>query len=253
MQKTVRTLLACALVVGFSQGAAAQNKGWEDRAYINIGFGVESGNTDMTDSKTFTKYEESGKITSSSSFSSGSLFDIGIGVRIWKNLSVGAGYHQETNSEDGTLTGTVPHPIFFNQPRTFTQTVPELQRKESAEHLVIGWTTPVGTKMDVMIFAGPSFFRLEQEVVANADIAEKGSPFTELVIDPKIETRKKSVTGYNAGADISYLFWQNDSVRLGGGVFLRYTAATTNILMLTTEQPTTVGGFEFGFGGRVRF
>ena len=104
-----------------------------------------------------------------------------------------------------------------------------------------------------MIFAGPSFWRLEQEVVANADIAEKGSPFTELVIDPKIETRKKSVTGYNAGADISYLFWQNDSVRLGGGVFLRYTAATTNVLMLTTEQPTTVGGSEFGFGGRVRF
>ena len=63
MQTTVRTLLACALVVGFSQGAAAQNKGWEDRAYINIGFGVESGNTDMTDSKTFTKYDESGKLT----------------------------------------------------------------------------------------------------------------------------------------------------------------------------------------------
>jgi len=253
MQTTVRTLLACALVVGFSQGAAAQNKGWEDRAYINIGFGVESGNTDMTDSKTFSKYDESGKLTSTSSFTSGSLFDVGVGVRVWKNLSVGVGYHQETNSQDGQLTGTVPHPIFFNQPRNFTFTVPELQRQESAEHLSFGWTTPVGTKMDVMVFAGPSFFRLEQDVVSDVAIAEKGSPFTELVIDPDVVTRKKSVTGYNVGADISYMAWQNDSVRLGGGVFVRYTTAKTNILMLTTEQPTTVGGIEFGFGGRIRF
>jgi len=253
MQKTVRTLLACALVVGFSQGAAAQNKGWEDRAYINIGFGVENGDTTMTDSKTFTKYEESGKLTSTSSFTSGSLFDVSVGVRIWKNFSVGAGYHQETNSQDGILGGTVPHPIFFNQPRTFTQAVSALQRKESAEHLILGWTTPVGTKMDVMVFAGPSFFRLEQEVVSDASLAEKGSPFTELVVDPTRVFRKKSITGYNAGADVSYLFWQNDSVRLGGGVFFRYTQAKTNVLMLTTEQPTTVGGIEFGFGGRIRF
>jgi hypothetical protein len=253
MQKTVRTILACALVVGFSQGAAAQNKGWEDRAYINIGFGVESGNTDMTDSKPISKYDEAGTLTSKSSFTSGSLFDVSVGVRVWKNFSVGTGYHQETNSQDGTVSGTVPHPIFFNQPRSFTQTVPALQRQESAVHLILGWTVPVGTKMDVMVFAGPSFFRLQQDVVADALIAEKGAPYTEVIVDPDVETRKKSVTGYNAGADISYLFWQNDSVRLGGGVFFRYTAAKTNVLMLTTEQPTTVGGIEFGFGGRIRF
>lgn len=253
MHKTVQTLLACALIGGFAQSAAAQNKGWEDRAYINIGFGVESGTTDFSDTKSFNIYDEGGSISSKTTFTSGSLFDVGLGVKVWRNLSVGAAYHQETNTSDTSIAGTIPHPIFFSQPRTLTQTEKGLQRKESAEHLVIGWTVPVGTKMDVMLFAGPSFFRLQQDVVADAKPTEEGAPFTKVAAITTLATRKKSVTGYNAGADISYLFWQNDSIRLGGGVFFRYTSAKANILMLTTEQPTTIGGAQFGFGGRVRF
>ena len=253
MQKTVRSLLACALIGGFAQGAAAQNKGWEDRAYINIGFGVESGNTDVTDTKPFSKYDESGLLTSKSSFTSGSLLDVSVGVKVWKSLSVGVGYHQESNGADGTLSGTVPHPIFFNTPRSFSISVTELQRKESAEHLVFGWTTPVGSKMDIMLFAGPSFYRFEQEVVTDALIAERGSPFTEVIVNPTRAVRKKSVTGYNAGVDVSYLLWQNDSIRLGGGVFVRYTGADTTVTMMTSDQPTKIGGVQFGFGGRVRF
>jgi len=263
MRRIVTTLMVSALLVGVSQKAAAQtpapapapapSSGWEDRAYINVGFGVESGNSDFTDTRTFSLYEESGTLNSASSFSSGSLFDVGVGIRVWRNFSVGAAYHQEMNTADGTLTGTVPHPIFFNQPRSFTSTVSGLERRENAEHLVLGWTVPVGTKMDVMVFAGPSFFRVQQDVVADAKIAESGSPYTQVIVQPTIETRKKSVTGYNVGADVAYLFWQNDSIRLGGGVFFRYTAAKTTLQMLTTDQDTTIGGTQFGFGGRIRF
>lgn len=265
MQRIVTNLMVGALLVAVSQNAAAQTpapapapapaptSGWEDRAYVTVGFGVESGNSDFTDTRTFTLYEEPGTLTSASSFSSGSLFDVGVGVRVWRNLSVGVAYHQEMNTADGTLTGTVPHPIFFNQPRTFTDTVPGLERRENAEHIVLGWMVPIGTKLDVLVFAGPSFFRVQQEVVADVRIAEAGAPYTQVVLQPTIETRKKSVTGYNVGADVSYLFWQNDSVRLGGGMFFRYAAAKTTLLMLTTEQDTTLGGTQFGFGGRIRF
>ncbi|MEO8682422.1 MAG: hypothetical protein ABI665_25460, partial [Vicinamibacterales bacterium] len=241
MRRTVTTLMFVALLVALSQNAAAQTpapapaSGWEDRAYINVNWGVESGNTDFTDTKSFSLYEETGTLTSTSSFSSGSLFDVAVGIKVWRNLSVGAAYHQEGNIAPGSISGTVPHPIFFNAPRTFTTTVEGLERKENAEHLVIGWTVPIGSKLDIMVFGGPSFFRLQQDVVSDARVAEAGAPFTQVIVQPTVETRKKSVLGYNAGADISYLFWQNDAVRLGGGVFFRYTAATTDILMLTTE------------------
>ena len=70
---------------------------------------------------------------------------------------------------------------------------------------------------------------------------------------PTITTSKKSQTGYNVGADATYIVWQNDSVRVGAGGFVRYTAADVSLPMLTTEQPTDVGGMQFGFGARLRF
>ena len=117
----------------------------------------------------------------------------------------------------------------------------------------IGYMIPIGTKFDVLLFGGPSWFRLEQPVVSNVTIAERGSAFTQVAVTSTVESRKKSPVGYNAGFDMSYLVWQNDSVRLGAGAFVRYTQAKTNVLLLQTEQPTEVGGLQVGFGGRIRF
>jgi hypothetical protein len=61
------------------------------------------------------------------------------------------------------------------------------------------------------------------------------------------------LTGYNVGADLTYMLWQNDSVRLGAGGFVRYTGATTDVRLLANDVETKVGGIQFGFGARVRF
>ena len=45
--------------------------------------------------------------------------------------------------------------------------------------------------------------------------------------------RKKSQTGYNVGADATYIVWQNDSIRVGAGGFVRFTQADMNVEMLT--------------------
>ena len=49
-----------------------------------------------------------------------------------------------------------------------------------------------------------------------------------------ITTRKKSQTGFNVGADATYIVWQNDSVRLGAGGFVRFTQADMDVEMLST-------------------
>ncbi len=254
MRRLVLTFLVTGLIAGASRDAAAQTRAWDDRVYLNVGFGVESGESDLNDSKTLTIYEENGTVATSSNFTSGSLLDVGIGFRIWKNLSVGVAYHQEQNTADVAITGSAPHPVFFNQPRSFTATAAGDQfRKEKATHLQLGWMLPFGDKFDVLLFGGPSWFRLEQPVVSDVRIAEQGSGFTQVVVTPTVAIRKKSPVGFNAGADASYMVWQNDSVRLGAGLFVRYALAKTTVLLLQTEQPTDVGGLQFGFGGRLRF
>jgi hypothetical protein len=252
MRRIAMTFVVAGLILAAAKDASAQ-KPWEDRVYMNIGFGVESGDSTLTDTRSLTIYEETGSVSTTSTFTSGSLFDVGIGFRLWKNLSVGTSYHQEQNDADAAISGTAPHPIFFNTPRSFTATATAMERKESAVHAQFGWMVPIGTKLDFLVFGGPSFFRLQQEVVSNVTVTEVGAPYTSVAVTGTRETRKQSITGYNVGVDMSYMVWQNDSVRLGGGLFVRYATAEATVLMLQTEQPTTVGGLQIGFGGRIRF
>lgn len=251
MNKLVVALfLVCGVCAGTARQASAQTAPWSDRGYINVGWGVESGSSAMTDTRTQSIYDETATINSAATFTSGSLFDVGVGLRVWRNLTVGAGYHQEQNDTDGQLTGSIPSPFFFNRPRTLNETVAGLNRKEQATHVMIGWVMPFGAKFDVLVSGGPSFFRVEQDSVSDVSIGESGSTFT---TRPTITTYKKSQTGYNVGADATYIVWQNDSVRVGAGGFVRFSKADVDMPMLSTEQPTEAGGVQFGFGARLRF
>ena len=250
MRKIAVVMVAALLLVGV-QEAAAQS--WTDQIYINVGFGVESGSSDLNDTKTFTLYDEITTVNSSSAWSSGNLLDVSAGLRVWRNLSIGAGYHQENNTSSVQLAGTAPHPIFFNRPRSFTSETSGLERKETATHLNLGWMIPIGTKVDVHLTAGPSFFRLQQGVVSDVLIAERGTPFTEVVVQPTAATEKRSVAGYNVGLDLAFMVWQNDAVRIGVGGFVRMTGATTDVRLLASDVETKVGGTQFGIGARLRF
>jgi len=242
-------LLACSVFAGSARVASAQTKAAADRGYINVGWGVESGSSAMSDTRTSPLFDETATITTSSTFTSGSLFDVGVGIRVWKNLTVGAAYHQEQNDTDATITGSIPSPIFFNRPRQLNQTEP-LDRKEMATHLVLGWWVPISSKFDVLVSGGPSFFRLTQDAISEVTPNKEVSTVSASI--EKTE-RAKSVTGFNVGLDATYIFWSNDSIRLGGGGFVRFTQASTDIEMLASSQPTDVGGIQFGFGGRIRF
>lgn len=245
-------LMVLGLLIGGTREAAAQGAP-DDRVFLNIGFGVESGSTDANDTKQYTLYEETATTNTSTSWTSGSFFGGGADFRVFKNLTVGVSYHQETNTSDTAITGSVPHPIFFNRPRNFSETEGGLYRRENATHLSFGWIVPVSPKMDVLLSGGPSFFRLEQDVVSDVAIFERGGDFSQVVVDPTIVTQKRSATGFNLGADVTYILWQNDSMRIGGGGFIRYTAAETDVRLLVSDFDTTVGGIQFGFGARIRF
>jgi len=252
MNKLVTAICVIAVVFVGSREASAQTGPWSDRGYINVGWGVESGSSAMTDSRTTTIYEETATVNSAATFTSGSLFDVGVGIRAWRNLTVGVSYHQEQNDTEGTVSGSIPSPVFFNRPRTLSG-AELLNRKEMATHLNIGWVIPIGSKFDVMVYGGPSFFRLTQEVISTAVPNEANATATTITSTITKTERSKSVTGYNAGLDATYIVWSNDSIRIGAGGFVRFAQASTEVEMLSSAQPTDVGGVQFGFGARLRF
>ena len=88
MRKTAVAILVLGALVGSSREAAAQ---WTDRGYINFSIGVESGSSDLNDTKNYILYDEPATTNTASSITSGNIIDFGAGVRIWRNVSVGGG------------------------------------------------------------------------------------------------------------------------------------------------------------------
>jgi hypothetical protein len=249
----IEVLCAAGLALAVCQPAAAQARVWEDRAMVGVSFGVQVSSADVSSSSTFPIYEEEGTVNSQSTFGSDVLFDVMAGVRVWRNFGIAGAYHVYNATGDSTVDGTVPHPTSFLEPaRPFSQSVADLDREELAGHLMFGWMVPVSDRLDIFVYAGPSFFRIKQDVVDSVTVPPEQPPYTSVTVTPNTTTLQKSVTGYNVGADATYFLTDSDRMRLGIGVLLRYTGASADIGPGGSTS-TDLGGFHFAFGARVRF
>ena len=226
---------------------------WTDRGYFNFNVGFESTSGTLNDAATFSLHDESGTKTVEQNVDSGSIIDFSVGSRVWRNVSAGLGYHRGSNHSEAAATASVPHPVLFNANRVATVTASELDRVEQAIHLQVGYMIPVSEEISVHVTAGPSFFRLRQEVLADVMFAETSFPFTSVNTAAVVEERSDAVTGLNIGVDVGYKLYETDAYRIGGGMFIRYAGASARINVFQSSIDTDVGGLQIGFGARVRF
>jgi hypothetical protein len=241
----------------------------ESRFFLNITLGGQWKEQTFTDSSSFTIYAEpTGAVAAAHSIGGGTLFDIAVGARVWRSLSVGLAYSTIDNVNDAAVTVRVPHPLIFAQPRTASATAPELEHSENAVHLQFIWTIPLNEKIDLTAFAGPSFFTVRQTVAsvqAPQDIADP-APFDNISIrNVSLTDVKDSPVGVNIGVDGTY--WIRtiqgvgqaigmDGIRIGVGGFLRYAGASLDLDVpagITRDTELKTGGPQGGIGLRVRF
>ena len=257
MHKTLRAAMTAVMLLGASLPAAAQagpwDRPWEDRIFGGITFGIDSGSADVSDSRDITVYGENGTLQSTSSFDADGIIDLFAGARLWRNAGVAIGYHSKSSTGVAEVTGSIPHPQFFDRPRTFTDSIDGIDRDEHATHLMFGWMFPVNDNLDVFVYAGPSFYHVSQEVIADLAIAEQGPPYTTIIVQPTIEVRKDSPVGYNLGADATYIVYTREKMRLGVGGFMRFTGASGELDVDGSTIETDLGGFQIGIGARFRF
>jgi hypothetical protein len=253
MQKHLATLIVCGLIIGTASHATAQGSQPTDRVYFGLNFAVESGSTDLNGSRTFTLYDEPARLDAVNKADAGPLLDLSGGYRVWRNVSVGIGFQTMSSKSDATITGSIPHPLFFNRARSFSETIPSLKRNENAVHLQFGYTFPINEKLDVMVYGGPSFFRISQDVVSTIGIGEAGAPFTSVVAQPTVTRLKESPVGGHIGADVTYKLYKFGQVGLGVGGFFRWTGASADFRVLDTDVSSDVGGTQAGFGLRIRY
>jgi hypothetical protein len=249
------TALAVAGVLVSASGAAAQAD--ESRFFLSVSGAFEPGTQTYADDGTFPLYEETGRLNVSSDSSSGAVLDFGVGARVTGNFLVAANFHRTSSISEAAVSGQAPHPVFFDRPRNFSATVPDMKRTETGLHFSVGYRIPLGERLDVQLFAGPSQFRFSQEVVTVPD--PPASPVTETAnlatVTPNLVTakRKKNAWGGHVGGDVSYAVYQSDTTSFRLGAYARYAEASSEFQVVTNSVATKIGGIQFGAGLRVRF
>ncbi len=247
--------LAAVAVAGFvalgAQSASAQTD--DSRFYINLNGAFEPGSQTYADDGTFRLYDETGRLSVSSEVSTGAMLDLAVGGRVTGPFTFGLGYQRASSSDPATVSGTAPHPIFFDRPRAFTQTVPDLTRTEQALHFSVGYLVMVGEKLDLHITAGPSQFRFTQQVPGTVGIEETSGQFTAVRPVVGVVTRKRNDWGAHVAADVSYPVYELGQTIFRVGAFLRYAEASSDFQVVSNSVKTDLGGFQMGAGVRVRF
>lgn len=241
-------LIAVAALATCAAPAAAQTP----RIFANINFGYQAQNQDFRQSAEFPLYEETGTWQADHALESGPLFDLGAGIHVTRNLAVGVAYSLRTKQDrDAAVTATVPHPIFFDAPRSASGTATGLEHSEQAVHLQAIWHVPVTVEFSMALFGGPTFFRVKDVLIESVTPAETGD-LSNVNLLFGTSSQSRSTVGFNVGVDSSYMLMRN----VGVGAMLRYTRGSVDLLNPAGsggEISIDTGGLEIGAGLRFRF
>jgi len=254
MKYAVRVMLVVVVAVLVSVPVMAQTPVSSDRGFVfgNFAFQIQ-GNKTVTSTATPDVYGEKATIEAAQVIKGqGPTFDVGGGVRVYRNLSLGVAYSQLSTTGEAALSASVPHPLLYDRPRTTSGTATGLTHKEQQIHVFAMWMIPATEKFDVGVFGGPTFFQLKQDVVGlgTPPFSEVGSPYTSVTMNATQSQVSASKVGFNIGADVTYKFTKT----FGAGGFARYSTAKVPVTPTggsTVQIP--VGGMQIGGGIRIRF
>src|SRR5262245_53476364 len=208
------------LVLQAVSSALAQSTEWTDRAFINVNVARQLTSAPFDENVAPIIYAERAVVSVSHPNTDSQLtIEPAGGVRIWRNLGVGAALTRRAVKETTTVRALVPHPILFNQPRVASKDAP-FERSDLAVHAHALLMLPIHPRLDVALSAGPSFMRVHQDILGTIEVSEAGPPFSAAAIgNVAVIKREASTIGFNAGADVTWFL----TPMAGIGVTTRYT------------------------------
>jgi hypothetical protein len=210
--------------------------------FVNVTVGAQAPSQSLTINSAPEIYLEPASIRSSQDVGGGAFFDVAAGYKIWRNLTVGAGYTRVSSEADLTVNADIPDPLLPDQPRPVTFDVSGAKHIQQAIHLMGTWMMPVTDKIDVGFQFGPTIYLVSQDLPGDFTVTEPGPSVTSRLIQ-----EDKTTVGLHLGVDTTYLL----TPRYGIGVLARYVWASADLASATDNL--TTGGFQIGAGLRVRF
>jgi len=218
--------------------------------YFNVNGGYQGTTNAFTSAWSYPSNLETASVTARYSVKPGVLIDVAGGVRLWRDLSIGAAVSRYDRSDFASLSASVPHPFFYNQPRSLQATSPGPKRTETAVHLQAMWSFAAGSRIQLGVSGGPTFFTVRQTFISAVSFAEVYPYDTISISNTSTGTQSASKATFNVGGDLTCLIYKQ--IGVGGmvrfsGVTVGFKAADGSALLVKA------GGLQVGAGLRVRF
>ena len=218
--------------------------------YLSLNAGAQLARADFDTNVTFPFYTEQADFDAAYDAPSGLVIDLGGGARVWRQLAIGAAVTRFQVDGQAALDARLPHPFFVRRHRELAATITDLERVETAVHVQVSWLAPIEDRLTLAVFGGPTFFRVEQDVITGLDLRET-FPFDEAELGSAVRAgRDESAAGFNVGADVMYRLTR----QVGVGAVARFSRGTVDVSTGAGQQSDLrVGGFQLTGGLRWLF
>jgi hypothetical protein len=219
------------------------------RVFVSVNGLYQPGEETFEQNASYSVYDETATaIAQQTVKNGGGMFDIGGGYRT-KTFGVGISYTRFKTTNSAAIAASIPHPLFFDQPRTVSTTLEGLEHTEHVVHLDAYYFVPLAEKMDVSVFIGPSFFSAKQDYVTGLGAFNESADFSTVSLPLGKGTSKDSPVGFNLGGEITYTITPN----VAGAFMLRYTHAGADFEFDGASHSINLGNVQVGGGLRFRF
>jgi hypothetical protein len=219
------------------------------RFTISVNGGYQPSSTSFDDRFTFDLNRETASADTDYSVDAGPLFDAGVGFRIWKGLGAGIAISRFSVDSAGQAEATLPHPLFFQRNRLISGEATGITREETGIHIQAQYQLPPFGSFYVTLAGGPSVLDIQQSIVTDVNYTEEFPYDTATYVGVDSQHVSGTATGFNAGADVRWMFTRN----IGVGGLVRYTRATVDLTRNNRTVTVDAGGMQVGGGVRLAF
>jgi hypothetical protein len=231
-----------------AQAAPAAAAAPVERGWITINVGAAAGPTGFSDTVQTALYQESETIATSYPGGGGLSVSGAGGYRVWRQLSAGAGVSHVAHTGEASIDASLPHPFFDNQPRAIGGTT-SAAHDETSIDLKAGWMVTLAPRVRLLLSGGPSIVAVTQTIVTGVTYSESYPFDTAQFTSAGTQTLSRSAVGFNAGADLFWLF----SRHAGAGGLVQFTHARVALPASGHAVAMDAGGVQGGGGIRFVF
>lgn len=132
-------------------------------------------------------------------------FEASMGYRVQGRLAVAVTLSRSSGDLDVEMAAELPHPFFFDRPRSVQGTVGS-PREQLSAHLSWMWRIREGRKLEFAVLGGPSWIEFEQGVVVGASF-DSEYPYNEAALTgPELLYHSTGTNGLHLGAEVAWWF-----------------------------------------------